>query len=224
MCAASSACSRAIPESPTVDELQLGDVTLSVPGVDCLESGKRRQSSQSAATVRRKVDSVGFVFYLPYLERCDGPRSTDELHEDRVLITVQASIPDHAGRHPHADIDGALERLAGVAFLSGPTTNLDGLNCLPLPPIRRVQECMGTRGNGERFLISVPRPPHEDWVKFPSAQTTYFSKELGGVQVLWRVHVKHISKWRQIDARAWEMLRSWAVTSQALKTTTSEAK
>jgi hypothetical protein len=224
MCAASSACSRAIPELPTVDDLHLAGVTLSIPRVNCLDPVDQRQSTQPKATVRRRVDSVGFVFYLPSLERCDGPRSTENFHEDRVLFTVQASIPDQAGRQPHADIDGALERLAGVTFVPGPTTDLDGLTCFPLPPNRRVQQCMGIRGNGERFLISVPRAPHEDWMKFPSAQTSYFSRELGGVQILWRVHVKHISKWRQIDAHAWEMLRSWEATSRRQQGTTRASK
>lgn len=209
-CAVSCACTVATPDSPAVDELQLAGATVSVPRVVCPQSHEGRASSQPKNTARRKVHSAGFVFYLPSLERCDGPLSAEEFHEDRVLFTVEASVPGQDGRHPHADIEGELERLAGVSYTPGQTTELEGLTCFPLPPNRRVQECMGTRENGERFLISVPRPPHEDWMRFPIAQTTYFSRELGGVQVLWRVHVKHIGEWRQIDAHAWQMLRSWA--------------
>jgi hypothetical protein len=211
ICAASSGCGRA---TPTVDDLELGDITIAVPRVACLESVEERLSSESKAAVHRKVESVGFVFYLPSLDRCDGRRSADDFNEDRVQFSVQSSTPDQAGHHPHADIDGALKRLEGVALVAGPATDIDGLACFPMLPDHREQECMGISATGERFLISVRRSPYEDWVKFPLAQTTYFSKEFGGVQILWRVHAKHIGKWRQIEAHAWNMLKSWAVVSQ----------
>jgi hypothetical protein len=212
ICAASSACSRSEPNA-SVEAVQLGTVTVSVPRVTCLAE---RQNSQTGVA-RQKSNDVGFVFYLPSLERCDGPRSAEEFHENRVLVTVRPSVPDTAGRHPYADVDGALERLAGVSFVAVPTTDLYGLSCLPLPAGQRLQQCVGTRPNGERFLISVPRPPFGVGMTFPSAQTTYYSSEFGGVQVLWRVHVKHIGNWRQIDAHAWEQLRSWAATSPAAR-------
>ena len=209
--AASSACGRA---TPTVDDLELGEVTIAVPRTACLESVEERLSSDSKPTVHRKAESVGFVFYLPSLDRCDGRHSAEDFNEDRVQFSVQSSIPNPAGHHANSDVDGALKRLEGAGLIVGTTTEMDGLACYSIPANHREQECVGISATGERFLISVLRPPYEDWVKFPLAQTTYFSKEFGGVQILWRVHAKHIGKWRQIEAHGWKMLKSWAVASQ----------
>jgi hypothetical protein len=71
-----------------------------------------------------------------------------------------------------------------------------------LPP--RIEEritCYGRRDEklSEDILLFAYVSPFAPGVVFPIMQAEYFTSQYGGRIVVWRTHVRNLSRWRDID-------------------------
>ncbi|MDO8699672.1 MAG: hypothetical protein Q7J75_04530 [Rhodoferax sp.] len=94
----------------------------------------------------------------------------------------------------------------------------NGLHCFERRPNEKEnQTCYGLRdaASGEYILLDITVPPYEDWIKYPHMQAKYFSPKYGGVEILWRAHMKNFSRWQDIDSQIWKFIEAWNISPPA---------
>jgi len=77
------------------------------------------------------------------------------------------------------------------------------------------RDCLAERTPGEWAIFTIleidPRVP------WPTMKTKYYTKAYGGLTVAWSVHSKHADKWRQIDAKLWQLIDQWNIAETTKK-------
>lgn len=168
---------------------------------------------------------LAFIFFMPDFSGFTPQNYDKEFHEDRVYVLIEAvglgqEKPGAPGGYP----ENMYQRL-----LSGGTT-IDvssrempyGLKCyrrmqkkLESDPDR--QSCYGVRNDSSGRLIQLNAmiPPHPDWVQYPLMQAAYFSPDHGGVELIWRTHMKNFPRWKEIDQQIWRWIGEWNIAPQS---------
>ena len=87
-----------------------------------------------------------------------------------------------------------------------PPTEMYGMQCYDPGDSK---SCLGEILPGEWARVDIDNLP--DYVKMPNAlrplmTVSYFTKAYGGLTIQWRTHAKHASKWREIDAKFWQLM------------------
>lgn len=179
---------------------------------------------QGPEVVRTPVDisqvpvnpSVGFSFFLPGFTGYSRENFRREFDESRVgVISIShagmfAAQPGAAGQHP-ANMLGRL--ISSGQIDPTDSTTVHGLRCYPLAKPQApgswesVHECFGVGGgkSGHEVRISVTVPPYPRHVQLAS----YFAPHHGGINVLWRTHVRNLARWAEIDQQVWRFLNAW---------------
>jgi hypothetical protein len=161
-----------------------------------------------------QVKLIGFQFFMPDFGGYTPQNYLNEFDEDRVdVVSMEPVQPRTDGRPPsYSDIEGAIERLSGFALIPDKFEERYGLRCFDSPRMDEPpRTCLGQRAEGERMLLSISVPPYPAWLSFPLMQTTYYTKAYGGMQVTWRSHMKHFSRWLDIDRQIWKFVDEWNI-------------
>jgi hypothetical protein len=161
-----------------------------------------------------KVPLIGFDFFMPDFGGYTPDNYRQPFHQDRVQVVYLEPVePRIDGRPPrYADIDGAISRLEGVSLVADKFDVMHGMRCFGSPvPGGSRRTCVGERFNGERMLLDIYLPPYDPGITNPIMQATYYTSLYGGMEVTWRVHMKHFSRWLEIDQQLWKFVDSWNV-------------
>lgn len=174
----------------------------------------------------RPVDSLAFSIFLPEFEGYRPEDYLTEFNENEVKIIsiepapISIAEPDAAGSYP----PNVIKRLLDGMVDPNKFEDKYGLRCYesngnkdPEAPIDFMY-CYGLSDAtlGEFILLKVPMPPFKDWVKFPIIQVHYFTKRYGGLDVIWRTHVKNFSRWQEIEQHIWKSIEKWNVDKKQI--------
>ena len=170
---------------------------------------------------------LAFYFFMPDFSGFTPQNYDKEFHEDRVYVLIEAvglgqEKPTVPGGYP----ENMYQRL-----LSGETTiDVSSRKILyDLECYRRMQKklendpdrrsCYGVRNDSSGRLIQLNAmiTPHPDWVQYPLMQAAYFSPDHGGVELIWRTHMKNFSRWKEIDQQIWRWLDEWNIAPREVR-------
>jgi hypothetical protein len=158
--------------------------------------------------------AVGFEFFMPDFSGYTPQNYKDDFDEDRVqVVSIEPVEPRTDGLPPaYSDIDGAIRRLAGVAFIPSKFDEMNGLRCFASPRNDERRICAGKRTDEESLLLDIVLPPYPAGVSFPLMRTTYYTKSYGGLKVTWWAHMKHFPRWLEIDRQIWRFIGEWNIS------------
>lgn len=90
-----------------------------------------------------------------------------------------------------------------------------GMQCFRDPPSItqwRKRDCLVERAPGEWAFFTIDE--EGSTIPFPTLRTKYFTKAYGGLTVEWSAHITHAAKWREIDAKLWQLIDQWNIATQ----------
>lgn len=166
--------------------------------------------------------SAGFHMQMPDFSGFTYENYLKEFDEDTVLVweispaSMDAVKPGATGSYP-PNVFNRIMTKPSQRFDLEKYEEKFGLRCFKeLQDPDNRYTCWGARGSDldEMILLRVSMPPHPDWMSNPSMQTLYFSPKYGGLEVGWRAHVKHLPRWREIDAQIWKYIDQWNIAAQ----------
>ncbi|GAC1376253.1 MAG: hypothetical protein NVS3B3_15290 [Aquirhabdus sp.] len=179
------------------------------------------------------LDLVGFNMFMPDFSGYtpenykQAPEYGQPLNEDLIqVVSIQAAPMSYMelnapGNYP----PNMFARMStGSPPFLDPTKYEEkyGLRCYAVKPNSPLNQqwCYGLRDkkSNEYILMYVDVPPYQDWIKYPIMQTTYFTKQYGGLAITWRAHAKQFPHWHEIDQQIWKYIGAWNI---APDTTTS---
>jgi hypothetical protein len=154
-----------------------------------------------------------FDFFLPDFSGYTLGNYRNDTDENKVEVVYL-----HAGNPHEADPDAPgeyppnmLKRALAEYLSSTDYKDQYGLRCYEgrVPSARLT--CYGKRNAaGEGIMLTTLKPPYPVDA-FPQLQARYFSQRYGGVRIAWRTHVRNLPRWREIDARIWQLIDAWNV-------------
>lgn len=168
------------------------------------------------------VKSIGFEFFMPDFSGYTPDNHQNDFREDRVNVIYVRSVgmgqeqPGAVGRYPPNMYQRMTTSIAGLD--ASKYAEKYGLRCFNLPPLHTDKRtCYGLRDAalGEYILLDITVPPYEDWIKYPHMQAEYFSPKYGGVEILWRAHMKNFARWQDIDSQIWKFIEAWNISQPA---------
>jgi hypothetical protein len=168
---------------------------------------------------------VGFQFFMPDFSGYTPENYQTEFHEDLVSVLyvryegMGAEQPGAPGAYP----PNGFANLTRLPRVIEPDNYIEeyGLRCYPSPSDVAFQTCFGKSGTEFISLRRMP-PPYESWVKYPLMQARYFTPKYGGIEIVWRAHMKHFPKWAEIDQQIWKFIDDWNIASQLNPTSPSK--
>lgn len=183
----------------------------------------------------RQIQYMAFSMFMPNFEGYRPDNYKNEFDENEVkIISIEAAPmseaePDAPGYFP----PNMFKRLSVIPSMLNIKEYEDkyGLRCYAsnqnIPDgVGFRKQCYGKRDEllDEYILLEIYVPPYVDNIKFPLMKTTYFTKQYGGLRITWWTHVKHFSRWHDIDQQVWQYLKEWNVGSNASKSSELESK
>ncbi len=143
-------------------------------------------------------DSMKY-FATPELNRRDD-------HIVGVFNIVPWSKEDYAHNPPEARDRRTTWRRTSDYWLKHPPKEMYGMQCYDQG---NSKSCLGEILPGEWARVYIDNLP--DYVKSPNAwrpfiTVSYFTKKYGGLTIKWEAHAKHADKWREIDAKFWQIM------------------
>lgn len=162
-------------------------------------------------------NQIGWVFFMPDFSGYTPDNYETEFHEDMVEVVqvayqgMGAEQPGAPGAYP----PNGFKNLTRQPQVIDPDKYIEayGLRCYPAPTDIAFQTCFGMSG-GEFISLRRMPPPYESWVKYPLLQARYFTPKYGGMEIVWRAHMKHFSKWAEIDQQIWKFIDDWNIANQ----------
>ena len=164
---------------------------------------------------------IGFEFFMPNFSGYTPENYQDEFHEDIVRVIhvkavgMGAEKPGASGYYP----PNIFEWMTSIPRYIEPDQVQErfGLRCYPNPPASKErQECFGLslRGADEHIALWLMNPLHQSGINYPHMQAVYFSTKYGGIEVIWRTHIKNFSRWQDIDSQIWKFIDAWNISEQ----------
>ena len=137
---------------------------------------------------------------------------------DDNVVTVWQIEP--WGREDYARVPpGARDRRSswtrtGDYWVKHPPQEMYGMQCYD-PGDSKY--CLGEILPGEWAVVDIDNIP--DRTKSPNAllplmKVSYFTKAYGGLTIQWRTHAMHATKWREVDAKFWQLMHERNVLEQ----------
>lgn len=166
--------------------------------------------------------SAGFMMHMPDFGGFTYENYLKEFDEDMVEIwqiapaSMDVMKPGAVGRYP----PNMFERITTKPYQRFDPEIYEekfGLRCSKnTGDPDNKHTCWGIRDSNlkEMMLLDVSMPPNPNWMSFPLMKTIYFSPQYGGVEIGWRAHVKHLPRWREIDAQIWKYIDHWNIATQ----------
>jgi len=159
--------------------------------------------------------SLGFEMFLPDFTGYTPDNYKEEFHEDRVqIIAIEPANPAQAEPGaPGHHVPNTLRRWLESGFLVNQVDEKFGLHCYAKPQPSMHRYCFGTRddNSGEQILLDIYVPPFEGWVRYPTMQARYYTNRYGGMLIVWRAHIKHLPRWKEIDQKIWKYVDAWNI-------------
>lgn len=164
--------------------------------------------------------SAAFAMHMPNFDGFTIENYQIEFDEDLVTVLdiqpspMSAMEPGASGSYPPNQI---------VRVAQSKSVNMDkyedkhGLRCYDdINDPNNSKTCYGRRDSDieEYLILRFVTPRYESWIRYPIMQTNYFSPKYGGLVVSWRAHVKHLPRWREIDAQIWKYIAQWNIAAQ----------
>lgn len=173
----------------------------------------------------RTGGEIGFQFFMPDYSGYTPENYMVEFHEDIVNVVyvryegMGAEQPGAPGPYP----PNGFKNLTRPPRVIDPDNYIEeyGLRCYPSPSHVVFQTCFGVSG-GEFISLRRMPPPYGDWVKYPLMQARYFTPKYGGMEIVWRAHMKHFPKWAEIDQQIWKFIDEWNIANQVNPTSPSK--
>jgi hypothetical protein len=178
----------------------------------------------------RQVPTFGFGFHMPDFVGITPDNYQKEFDEDAVggyiePASINQAEPESPGYYP----PNMFKRLSESLDMTNYQEKY-GLRCYDYVNepngVGHRQYCYGLRDNkiDEYILLDIYAPPYPDWVKQPTMQATYFTKQYGGLVMTWSAHVKYFDRWQEIDRQMWQYLDKWNVVNKHVLTLESTTK
>lgn len=167
---------------------------------------------------------IGFEFFMPDFSGYTPYNYESEFHEDRVQVVyvehvgMGAEQPGASGYFP----PNMFQRITtGVGSINQERyEERFGLRCYEKRPNDMDnQVCYGVRDAtvGEFILLDITVPPYNISTRYPHMQARYFSPRYGGMNIVWRSHMKHFERWRDIDVQIWKFIDAWNIAKPVLQ-------
>ena len=172
---------------------------------------------RAAFPVPKALGSTKFTsmeFLIPGMQGLADPTAyfatyPMERRDDNV-VTVWNIAPwskeDYAHNPPGARDRRTTWTRTGDYWQKHPPKEMYGMQCYDPGDSK---SCLGEILPGEWARVDIDNLP--DYVKSPNAlrplmTVSYFTKAYGGLTIQWRTHAKHAAKWREIDAKFWQLM------------------
>lgn len=132
------------------------------------------------------------------------------------VVTVYNIVPwtktDYEKRSPAGrDMRVGWESLkAGHLLRKDPFVEFLGMDCYRDSLTKDggfFHDCLVEIKEGEWAHVKVDDLVEKDTMT-PTIRVSYFSKAYGGLTIRWRTHAKHAPKWREIDAKFWQLMHA----------------
>jgi hypothetical protein len=172
--------------------------------------------------------AIAFHFFMPDFSGFTPENYDKEFHPDHVYVLIEAQ---GLGQEQLGMPGGYPENIYRRMLFGEMSMDLDskeivhGLECF-----RRKQKkldgdpdsraCYGIKDDlTERMIqLDIMQPPYPNWVRHPIMQAAYFSPDHGGVRLMWRTHMKHFPRWKEIDQQIWRWIGQWNIAKPTANT------
>lgn len=170
-----------------------------------------------------QVQALVFQFFMPDFSGYTPHNFMNEFDDDRVDV-VYIEPADPAQMQPGAPgyyPPNMLARALAAYLSADHFVDLYGLRCyaeLGALDRPRRRTCYGRRDEHiqEDIMLDAYFPPFDAATVHPLIQAQYFTKQFGGLVIVWRTSVKNFPRWHEIDAKIWQYLAEWHATGNAL--------
>ena len=163
-------------------------------------------------TPQEKLAFTSLQFIVPGEKGVhDLTSSTTSLNiREENIVTVYNIVPWTKSDYEKNPPEGRDRRLTwkhtGDYWLKHPPKEMYGMQCYDQG---NSKSCLGEILPGEWARVYIDNLP--DYVKSPNAwrpfiTVSYFTKKYGGLTIKWEAHAKHADKWREIDAKFWQIM------------------
>jgi hypothetical protein len=168
------------------------------------------------------IQMFAFNFYMPDFKGYTKNNYDKNFDDEAVnvvsirFVGMGAEQPDAPGFYP-PNVFKRIVESPNPRFNLEKYENKFGLRCYETINNEDIgNECYGLRDsiNNEFILLKMKMPPYESWVKSPQMQANYFTPQYGGLEIIWRTHVKHFSRWQEIDSQIWKFMADWNIKPQ----------
>jgi hypothetical protein len=173
----------------------------------------------------KRVEQNRLAYFYFYVPKFSAYKNNDQgvLDKDRVEIvrissaSLSEAEPDAPGAYP----PNVFKSLSGTIFLPNKFTDAFGLRCYEKRGFAGSVMCFGERDGvtHEQIVLDSWMPPLGSWPPNPQMQARYFSRQYGGVELVWRTSTANMADWRQIDSQIWKMISNWNTAESDGKTT-----
>jgi hypothetical protein len=163
---------------------------------------------------------VGFQFFMPDFSGYTPENYEKEFDEEKVDVVyleykgMGPEQPKAAGAYPPNVFQRVIVDSEPI-FDAQKFEDKFGLRCYE-PRLNNDVDpiCYGKRDNkhDEYIILEIMKPPYEKWVKYPLMQARYFTPQYGGMEIVWRAHMKHFPKWHEIDSQIWKFIDAWNIS------------
>lgn len=176
-----------------------------------------------------EVDTIGFQMFMPDFSGYTPENYKREFSPDIVeILQIQPAPlsyaePDAPGSHP----PNQFKRTSAQPSIMFDLTKFKdefGLRCYERnDPDFPLSYCYGKRDEslGEFILLNVMDPPYNDYIVNPQIQTKYFTKQYGGMEIVWRTSMKNLPRWHEIDQQIWKYIDTWNIAPEIATSTNS---
>ena len=160
--------------------------------------------------------ALEFHFFLPDFTGFTPQNYEEEFHQDKVYVLIEAvgMGQEKLGATGAFPPNMFQREIVGSRMSHSDSLQIHhGLNCY-WPRNRDLTDSaacyfIDPATNQPTIRINVPFPPQPSFVVNPLLQAVYFSPQHGGVKLLWRTHLKHLERWREIDQKIWGFIAEW---------------
>jgi hypothetical protein len=206
------------PGQPALFKLNDRDLVLAIPPEFNQFWIQRDRVVRAPAPVSKipTAISLGFQMFMPDFSGYTPDNYKNEFHEDLVqIIAIEPADPAQAAPGaPGNHVPNTINRWIETGFLPKQHEEMYGLRCyVKKRPSDSSRYCFGERdkASGEMILLDVTAPPFEPWIVYPIMQASYYTSRNGGLIIVWRAHVKHLARWKDIDQQIWKYIEAWNI-------------
>lgn len=166
----------------------------------------------------REIDSFSFSMFMPDFGGYTPDNYLSELSEDEIKIISIDSAPMS---YAEPDAPGYFPPNMWKRVTTGRNVQLEkkyGLDCFTYTNnkpegVGVIQYCYGLRDAklGEYIFLEIIIPPYPEYIKYPIMKAKYFTKQYGGLEIIWWAHMKYVDRWQEIDQQIWQHVKDWNV-------------
>jgi hypothetical protein len=154
---------------------------------------------------------VSMRFLAPGTSGLEDPGSyfsqSPLLKRDRNIVSVVSMAPrskaEYARNPPDRDEAAAWRRELPGGTDKHKLTEYLGMKCVDR---RDDKYCIAEIRPGSWAHIRINNESLRKEAFWPSMRVMYYSDAYGGLDITWDAYIEHVAKWREIDAKFWQLL------------------